>query len=565
MARRRAEPRDRTPPPPRMTGMSLAAKAMGGGFAAVIFAFVGAFAAGNAGKDLVSAQADRLGAGLCSALAAADPLDWAENNGTYEAAIKKVRREYKRANFDLAQFPAFPDPDGRKKLTGTDYNRSQWNKNSLKRAFDALSDDGLVLGFAIRFTASDATLTLKDVAAGVSPQGVQNPRRIGLVDIGSANVQIAGGGGRVRARIFHKECKTYAPSGDRKIADAYVMLSEAKIEAATPGGGMWLGLAPLLVGFAVFSVIFAVSQAGNAIKGLARDLDSISRGRLDLRVQTGAGGEVGLAQQTAARMASSLQDQMSGVAPVEVEGESQAELAAQVHASLQPKDTPSIPGYEVETLFKPGAEIGGDYFDYIEFDENRIALIIADCGESLRGVHAAMVMAMTRAYLKSAVDPSQPPSAWLKTVNRRLSRDLKAGMAVTAMAVLLDSSEGSIIAASAGHRPLLVWRKGKIAAINPSGIALGLDIGPVFDKTIEDKRLSLQKNDRIVLYTDGVTSAKNDEGEMYGDERFLESVRKQGGMNSAAFVNFAAGSVDRFLGDAVQGDDITISTLKRMK
>ncbi|MEE8107111.1 MAG: PP2C family protein-serine/threonine phosphatase, partial [Planctomycetota bacterium] len=200
-----------------------------------------------------------------------------------------------------------------------------------------------------------------------------------------------------------------------------------------------------------------------------------------------------------------------------------------------------------------------------EFDENRIALIIADCGESIRGVHAAMVMAMTRAYLKSAVDPSQPPSAWLKTVNRRLSRDLKAGMAVTAMAVLLDSSEGSIIAASAGHRPLLVWRKGKIAAINPSGIALGLDIGPVFDKTIEDKRLSLQKNDRIVLYTDGATSAKNDEGEMYGDERFLESVRKQGGMNSAAFVNFAAGSVDRFLGDAPQSDDITISTLKRMK
>ncbi|MEE8106408.1 MAG: hypothetical protein V3T86_12805, partial [Planctomycetota bacterium] len=331
------------------------ARATMGGIAALVFAFVGAFAAGNAGKDLVSTQADRLGAGLCSALAAADPLDWAENNGTYDAAIKKVRREYKRANFDLSNFPPLPDPARRNKIKGIDYNRGQWNKNRLKRAFDMLSDNGLVLGFAIRFTASDATLTLKDVAAGASPQGVQNPRRVGLVDIGSADVQSAGGGGRVRARIFHKE---YRGFGDRKIGDAYVMLSEAAIQAASPGAGPWLGLAPLLVGLAVFSVIFAVSQASNAIKGLARDLDSISRGRLDLRVQTGAGGEVGLAQQTAARMVSSLQDQLSGVAPVETESASQTDLAAEIHASLQPKDPPSIPGYEVETLFKPGAEIG---------------------------------------------------------------------------------------------------------------------------------------------------------------------------------------------------------------
>jgi serine phosphatase RsbU (regulator of sigma subunit) len=176
-----------------------------------------------------------------------------------------------------------------------------------------------------------------------------------------------------------------------------------------------------------------------------------------------------------------------------------------------------------------------------------------------------MIMAMTRAYLKSAIDSATTPAHWLREVNRRLSRDLKSGMAVTAMAVVLDPSDGAVTAASAGHRPIILWRQGKTATINPSGIALGLDIGPVFDKTIEDKRFSMHKNDRIVMYTDGVISAENDAGEAYGEERFLESVRRQGAMNSAAFVNFVAGGVERFLEGREQPDDITISTLKKMK
>ena len=257
--------------------------------------------------------------------------------------------------------------------------------------------------------------------------------------------------------------------------------------------------------------------------------------------------------------------QMVGSDVDDVDHEGEVSVAAQIHESLRPQDPPSISGYEIETLFKPGSEIGGDYFDYVELDESRIALIIADSSESLRGVAAAMVMAMARAYLKSAMNPDELPSAWLRAVNRRLARDLKAGMAVTAMILVMDAADGQIVAASAGHKPLIMWRKGKTATINPSGIALGLDIGPVFDKTIEDKKITMQKGDRLVLYTDGVVSAQNDEGEAYGDDRFQESVRKQGGMNSAAFVNFAAGGVDTHLGGAPQRDDITITTVKRLK
>ena len=191
--------------------------------------------------------------------------------------------------------------------------------------------------------------------------------------------------------------------------------------------------------------------------------------------------------------------------------------------------------------------------------------MLADCSDTLRGVPAAMIMAMTRAYLKTAVDPDQGPAEWLKTANRRLANDLKSGMAVTAILALLDTQSGEVKLASAGHRPAILWRAGKTATLNPNGIALGLDIGPVFDRTIEEKRITMQKNDRLVLYTDGFLSATNDAGEAYGEERLMDSVRRQGAMNSAAFVNFVAGGMDKFLGGEEQDDDITVSTLKRMK
>jgi serine phosphatase RsbU (regulator of sigma subunit) len=130
---------------------------------------------------------------------------------------------------------------------------------------------------------------------------------------------------------------------------------------------------------------------------------------------------------------------------------------------------------------------------------------------------------------------------------------------------VLDTQSGEVTLASAGHRPAILWRAGKTATLNPNGIALGLDIGPVFDRTIEEKRITMQKNDRLVLYTDGFLSAKNDAGEAYGEDRLMDSVRRQGAMNSAAFVNFVAGGMDKFLGGEEQDDDITVSTLKRMK
>jgi hypothetical protein len=524
---------------------------------AAILAGLGAFLASQGGSQ--NKSADDLGAALVGLLTAPEPDWWTEGHGTWIEDIERVRQLFPRDGF-----PPLPAGTLQNKITPEDHPLKTRNKERLVEVERAM---GRLQGSAFQgaqiISSDQKKLGSQSVGARINPNALTTSYTLGKdVSVGFTVAEPALGS-RFRARVYHR------PYKDRKghvVGNAYVILDEAKLTAASGGGGMWIFLTPVLVAAACGLFLLAASKASAGLKSLARDLDTIGRGRLDLRVATSGSGEVGYAQRTADRMAKNLQlIQTTGSGDLDEALEKELDLANQIHQGMLPTDPPRIPGYELEALFKVGRDIGGDYHDYIELDTNRVAIVLADCSESLRGVPAAMVMAMTRAYVRASVDPAASPADWLKAVNRRLARDLKSGMAVTAMILVIDSTTHEALVVSAGHRPLILWRQNKTATINPNGIALGLDVGPVFEKTMEEKRFSFQKGDRVVLYTDGVISARNDGGEMYGEHNLLESVRRQGAMNSAAFVNFVAGGVDKFLDGAEQLDDVTICTLKRMK
>jgi sigma-B regulation protein RsbU (phosphoserine phosphatase) len=138
---------------------------------------------------------------------------------------------------------------------------------------------------------------------------------------------------------------------------------------------------------------------------------------------------------------------------------------------------------------------------------------------------------------------------------------------VTAVYVVIDTREGKATVASAGHLPLLVYRhaSGKVAKVNPEGIALGLDVGPVFDRALQEGDIPIGVGDRIVLYTDGALRIVNEGGEEFGEARFYGAVTREAPKNSQAFVNFVGSAIDQFHLNTPQSDDITISTVKRLK
>ncbi len=557
MAKRERE-RDaegRPPPPPRLTGLTLVSAGLLSTVAAALFAMLGALLAGGKEDPTASNAADALGSGLVFALSAPDPEWWSEEHGAFLDAWRQVKNELGAAMppMDQAKLKGYQTDS----VNQRDRNRERLSAIARSGALDA----GALRGLMLHFTGKKQPNHV--AGARIKPELFQTSRQLpNEVSVGMMTATAASGQGTFPARVYYRACKN---AKGEKAGAAYVVLAESALQSEG-GAGVWMILAPLLVACACAGFILASSRTSEGIKGVVRDLDIIGRGKLDHRIATGGSGEVGYLRRGVDRMAKNLQlIQTTGAGDLDQAMAKELELANQIHQGLLPADTPRIAGYELETIFKIGRAIGGDYHDYIELDDHRMAIVLADCSESLRGVPAAMVMAMTRAYMKASIDPATGPVDWLKAVNRRLSRDLKPGMAVTALVVVLDTTSHEAYAASAGHRPIALWRQGKTATVNPNGIALGLDIGPVFDKTIEEKKFNLQKNDRVVLYTDGVIAAKNESGEAYGEERFLEAVRRQGAMNSAAFVNFIAGGVDKFIGEGEQTDDITVCTLKRVK
>ncbi|MDA1194848.1 MAG: PP2C family protein-serine/threonine phosphatase, partial [Planctomycetota bacterium] len=339
-------------------------------------------------------------------------------------------------------------------------------------------------------------------------------------------------------------------------------------EAGAKGGGAALGLlmlilGPLLVGFAAFAV---ANSHTKGIRGLAREIDRLGSSGDPTRSIRASGAESAAIARSIERMVSNLEfRQKHDGADLEQVVSREQKVAEEIHGALTSRHPPRLDGYEVETLFKPGFEIGGDHFEYFRIDETHLGIMMLDT--NVRGISAALVMASTKAYVRAEAPGHLSPADVLRRVNRHLAGELPAGRHVTALYVVLNTADGSATLASAGHLPLLVYRHqaGKLAKVNPEGIALGLDKGPVFDSALQEGDIPIGVGDRIVLYTDGALRIQNEEGEEYGEQRFYAAVGAEAPKNSQAFVNFVGAGIDRFHLQVAQNDDITISTVKRLR
>lgn len=352
----------------------------------------------------------------------------------------------------------------------------------------------------------------------------------------------------------------------QRTGQVFVAFQDLPVPAS--GGGNKLGLlmlilGPLLVGGLAYVV---ASGHGKPIKDLARELDRLGSSGDPTRRIAAHGPEANAIARSVERMVSNLkfreQHEMGDLAEVtaKVQG-----TAAEIHHGLMPKNPPRIAGWEVETLFKPGFEIGGDHFDYFRIDDTHLGVIIMDT--SVRGIPAAIVMSMARAYVRSSAPGLLSPGELLMRVNRLLAADLSQGQYVTALYAVIDTGNGTAKVASAGHLPLVIYRHGigKTAIVNPEGIALGLDVGPVFDRSVSEVEVDIGVGDRLVLHTDGALKVQNETGDEYGEARLYDVIKQKAPMNSQAFVNFVGSAIDLFHTATPQNDDITISTVKRLK
>jgi len=193
-----------------------------------------------------------------------------------------------------------------------------------------------------------------------------------------------------------------------------------------------------------------------------------------------------------------------------------------IQQALLPKSSPYIPGFAVSGLSIPAGEVGGDWYDFIPFDDGCWGLVLADV--SGKGTAAALLMSATRGMLRSLADTCSGPGEVLSRLNRLLVEDFPLGKFVTMIYAVLNPGERTLTFANAGHlRPLLLDAQGARFLDSERGLPLGLGLGG-FSET----KVQLSQGARLVFYSDGITEAEGPSDEEYGAERLRHHVLQPG-------------------------------------
>jgi sigma-B regulation protein RsbU (phosphoserine phosphatase) len=228
-------------------------------------------------------------------------------------------------------------------------------------------------------------------------------------------------------------------------------------------------------------------------------------------------------------------------------------VVADIQRSLLPTTLPPIPTLDLATFYQTSTRAGGDYYDFFELPDGKWGILIADV--SGHGTPAAVIMAVTHSIAHMLAEPPIPPSRLLNFVNQNLTRRYTngSGTFVTAFYAVYDPATRTLAYASAGHPPPRVLHCGQVVALSgQSSLPLGIDA----DESYEDHEHRLQTGDVLILYTDGITEARNPQGQMFGEERLDRAAVCRG--TAQGTLDAILGDLNRFRGQRATSDDSTL-------
>lgn len=234
------------------------------------------------------------------------------------------------------------------------------------------------------------------------------------------------------------------------------------------------------------------------------------------------------------------------------------EIAKQVQMRLFPQRLPQIAGLDYGGLCKQARSVGGDYFDFLDLGEGRLAFVLADIAG--KGIAASLLMANLQANMRSQmVTAIDHPERFLSSVNRLLFENTGPNAYATLLFATYDNATCRLRYANCGHLPgLILHADGTIDRMEATCTVVGL----FADWSCSIQDACLGPGDTFALYTDGVTESPNSAGEEFGDQRLLDSLRRHNALDACAMAHAVVQDVAHFSA-AGQFDDITLILAKR--
>jgi len=234
------------------------------------------------------------------------------------------------------------------------------------------------------------------------------------------------------------------------------------------------------------------------------------------------------------------------------------EAAKKIQQYIIPSDFSYIEYPEISGVYHPIDDIGGDFFDCIKIDDNKTSFLIADV--TGHGIPAALVMTMSKMLFSIYADKFQGSADLLGEVNRHLRGTLLDTQYITAFYLLYDNKEKKLTYTNAGHTRALYYQasKERVIALDTFGLFLGITDNVDY----EEKSITVERGDRLFIYTDGLTEVKNSGGEEFGEKRAARFMKENRELHGNDFCDLLLKTLSRFDEKSERNDDLAFLNIE---
>lgn len=329
----------------------------------------------------------------------------------------------------------------------------------------------------------------------------------------------------------------------------------------------------------VLAILFLLIEAAALVMGLtlARSItgsvhelfagtERVRTGDFSHRIRIQARDQLGELADSFNQMTASIEDLLRQ-AEEKKRLEEELRIAREIQMSLLPRGQLAVPGLSVTALCVPAREVGGDYYDFIPLDGDRLGIVVADV--SGKGTSAALYMAELKGVILSLAKTCHSPRELLITANRIIAENLDSRSFITMTYCVLDLVSRRLTYARAGHTPLIYRPEtpagdGEVRILTPDGLVLGLrlDDGSLFERLLVEETLDLHRGDVLLLFTDGISEAMNGESDLFGESRLARLVSEHGHLPPEELRERVLREIESFVAGAPQHDDMTMILLK---
>ncbi len=241
------------------------------------------------------------------------------------------------------------------------------------------------------------------------------------------------------------------------------------------------------------------------------------------------------------------------------EQQRELDIAKNIQLGLLPARMPEVPGIQLAGICIPAKEVGGDYYDYLLHEDGRLDLVIADV--SGHNVGAALIMAETRTIIRCRIGKFHSPGEVIRELNQFFYEDLtKAELFITLFYLQYHPDTRAVLYASAGHSPTLHWKSRikQCVSLNPEGLIIGVKE----DFPYEQESFVLEEDDVLLLYTDGLIEAANNQNVLFGEQRLADLLAQHCHLPPQELINHIIEQVRLFSGHHSFMDDVSLLVMK---